>query len=266
MNPDDEQPGSTQTESEASAAPNCLGDRDRKHLGRSFDDAFNGVSALYRTQPHVRIYLVIGLVALLLSAMLHFGPLELVLLSSAILILFIAESLNTAIEATVDLAIQEEHPLAKIAKDCGAAAVLFAVSYALLVGVVLFANKPVWKVLSRQASAHFFDELTRTGVMELLALGSAVLFIIILVGKGEACNANLLKGGAVSGHAALAFFFATAVALVAQQVLVTLLAYLLALLTAQSRVDARIHSVREAILGALAGTTVCFVVFMLWPH
>jgi len=266
MSTDDEQPGSRQQDSKPPDSPNALSERDCKHLGQSFDDAFSGVSALYRTQPHVRIYLIVGLVALLLAAVLHFGSLELLLLSSAILIVFVAESLNTSIEATVDLVTKNEHPLARIAKDCGAAAVLFAVSYAVLIAIVLFANKPVWQVLSRQASAHFVGELSRTGVMELLALGSAVLFIIILVSKGEGSHGTLLKGGPVSGHAALAFFFATAVALVAQQVLVSLLAYLLALLTAQSRVDARIHSVREAVLGALAGTVVCFAVFVLWPH
>jgi diacylglycerol kinase len=60
---------------------------------------------------------------------------------------FAAEFLNTSIEAVVDLASPEIHPLAKIGKDVGAAAVLVAALAAILVGLLIL-GPPLWAKLS----------------------------------------------------------------------------------------------------------------------
>jgi diacylglycerol kinase len=60
---------------------------------------------------------------------------------------FAAEFLNTSIEAVVDLASPDHHPLAKIAKDVGAAAVLVAALAAILVGLLIL-GPPLWAKLS----------------------------------------------------------------------------------------------------------------------
>ena len=53
-------------------------------------------------------------------------------------VIIVAELLNTAIEATVDLVTEEYHPLAKVAKDCASAAVLTSVLLATIVGIYVF--------------------------------------------------------------------------------------------------------------------------------
>jgi diacylglycerol kinase len=58
-------------------------------------------------------------------------------------VVFVAEFLNTAIEAVVDLASPEIHPLAKIGKDVGAAAVLVAALAAVLIGLLIL-GPPLW--------------------------------------------------------------------------------------------------------------------------
>ena len=59
-------------------------------------------------------------------------------LSLAIALVFISEIFNTAIERTIDLATSEKHPLAKHAKDLGAAATLVAAIFAISVGLIVF--------------------------------------------------------------------------------------------------------------------------------
>ena len=60
---------------------------------------------------------------------------------------FTAEFINTAIEAVVDLASPVKHPLAKVGKDVGAAAVLVAALAAILVGLLIL-GPPLWEKLS----------------------------------------------------------------------------------------------------------------------
>ena len=76
-----------------------------------------------------------------------------------------------------------------------------------------------------------------------------------------------MQGGAVSGHAALAFAVATILALYYQKPLVALLSYGLAALVAQSRVEAQIHTAIEVTWGAALGTLVTLAVYLLIrPH
>jgi len=54
-----------------------------------------------------------------------------------IAMVWIAEFLNTALEAVVDLASPELHPLAKVGKDVGAAAVLIAAMASVIIGLLI---------------------------------------------------------------------------------------------------------------------------------
>lgn len=65
-------------------------------------------------------------------------------LVQAIFMVLITETLNTAIEKSVDLATQEQHPLAAKAKDLAAGAVLLSAVYALIVALIIFLPK-LWQ-------------------------------------------------------------------------------------------------------------------------
>jgi diacylglycerol kinase (ATP) len=75
----------------------------------------------------------------------------------------------------------------------------------------------------------------------------------------------VLKGGLVSGHSAYAFFMATTVPFVVDKVLATVIAILLASLVAQSRWEAKIHSVFELTLGAAVGSLLAIFIFLVVP-
>ncbi|GAB3071472.1 hypothetical protein GCM10027156_24460 [Salinicoccus sesuvii] len=72
------------------------------------------------------------------SAILGIERIEWVFIVSAIFMVLIAEAFNTSIEAAVDLTTSTYHPLAKAAKDAGAAAVLLSSLYAVIVALIIF--------------------------------------------------------------------------------------------------------------------------------
>lgn len=92
-----------------------------------------GVRHAWRGQPHFRFEVLAGAAAVALALWLRTGLLA-VLLASAIVL--VAELVNTAVEATVDLASPQRRPLAAAAKDAAAGAVLIAAGFAVLIGLV----------------------------------------------------------------------------------------------------------------------------------
>ncbi len=106
--------------------------------GHSFGNAFRGLSYVLRTQRNAWIHVAISVIVLALSAWLGIDPVEWAIVILTIAIVFAAEFFNTAIEAVVDLASPQRHPLAKVGKDVGAGAVLIAAIAAVFVGLLIF--------------------------------------------------------------------------------------------------------------------------------
>ncbi|KAM3091083.1 diacylglycerol kinase family protein [Phormidesmis sp. 146-35] len=103
-------------------------------LWTSFKYAWMGVSYAFQTQRNFRIHVIVGGVAIGLGVFLHLSVVELAVIGLTIGAVLAMELLNTAIESVVDLTVKQSyHDLAKIAKDCAAAAVLVSSIAALLV-------------------------------------------------------------------------------------------------------------------------------------
>jgi undecaprenol kinase len=113
---------------------------------RAFRFAFEGLAHAWRSQPHLRIHAGIGSLAVVVGAGLGLSPGEWAVLLLTITAVLVLEMLNTVVEAVVDLASPECHPLAKIAKDVAAGAVLVAALGSLLVGAALFVPR-LWRLL-----------------------------------------------------------------------------------------------------------------------
>jgi len=103
----------------------------------SFRHAFRGWWYVLRTQRNAWIHGLISLAVLAVGLWLGLPPRDWAVLILTIAMVFAAEFINTAIEAVVDLATSEHHPLAKAGKDVGAAAVLIAALAAVLVGLLI---------------------------------------------------------------------------------------------------------------------------------
>jgi diacylglycerol kinase (ATP) len=113
-------------------------DRRLGPLIASFGYAFHGIWHLLRTQRNAQIHCLVGACALALGAVLRIARWEWLALVLTIALVLAAEGVNTAIEATVDLASSTHHPLAKVAKDVGAGTVLLCAIASVVVGCIIF--------------------------------------------------------------------------------------------------------------------------------
>ena len=104
---------------------------------RSFRHAFRGWWYVLRTQRNAWIHGLVATAVFIVGLWLGLPPRDWAVLILTIAMVFAAEFINTAIEAVVDLATTEHHPLAKVGKDVGAAAVLIAALAAVLVGLLI---------------------------------------------------------------------------------------------------------------------------------
>jgi diacylglycerol kinase (ATP) len=109
----------------------------------SFRYAFNGWWYVLRTQRNAWIHAVVSLAVIAVSIWLQISRLEWAVISISITLVWTAEFLNTALEAVVDLASPQQHYLAKIGKDVGAAAVLIAAFSAVIIGLLVL-GPPLW--------------------------------------------------------------------------------------------------------------------------
>ena len=114
---------------------------------RSFGYAFRGWWHVLRTQQNAWIHAVISTAVIIVSLWLRLPARDLAVLLITIAMVWAAEFFNTAIEAVVDLASPLQHPLAKVGKDVGAAAVLIAALASIGVGLLIL-GPPLWKQVS----------------------------------------------------------------------------------------------------------------------
>ena len=109
----------------------------RKWL-RSFRFAYEGILYTLRSQKNMKFHFAASFLVFLLALYFELAKTELLFVLLAVTLILVTELINTAIEKTVDLAMPEQHPLAKIAKDVAAAAVLVASVFACIVGFIIF--------------------------------------------------------------------------------------------------------------------------------
>ncbi len=110
----------------------------------SFRHAFRGLWYVLRTQKNAWVHAVSTTIVVLLGLWLALPGRDWAVLALTIAIVWTAEVLNTSIEAVVDLASPVHHPLAKVGKDVGAAAVLIAAGTAVIVGLLIL-GPPLWE-------------------------------------------------------------------------------------------------------------------------
>jgi diacylglycerol kinase len=114
---------------------------------RSFVYAGSGLWYAIRTQRNARVHATLAICAIALGLVLHISPVEFAMIFVAITGVFVAEMFNTVAEACVDLATQEYHPLARIAKDVAAGAVLLNAMLSVVIALLVFVPH-LWPLLT----------------------------------------------------------------------------------------------------------------------
>lgn len=223
----------------------------------SLNCAIDGVLYTAHTQKHMRNHFIASIFVLILSLILRVSAVEFILLAISISFVLFAEMMNTAVEAVVDMVTTDYHPMAKAAKDVAAGSVLLSVVGAVVTGYVILSGRifPRYKELLAMVGTP----AEMAAIVSLLIVIIAVVMLKALSGKG-----SYLHGGLLSGHAAIAFSIATLVTLNTQDPITSLLTLTLAVMVSHSRLLMNIHTMREVVLGAVAGLSVTVVVTLLF--
>jgi diacylglycerol kinase (ATP) len=228
---------------------------------QSFNFAFEGIIHVLRTQRNMRIHFAIAAAVLVAALVVGVRRLELVVLLIAISFVLIAEMINSALEAGIDVATTSFDPLAKLAKDIAAGAVLIATINAVAVGYLVFVDR------IKDPSSHVLDTL-RDAPAEVTLIALVLTTILVIGAKAYTGRGRPLRGGLPSGHAAIAFAGWMAATYIlgdsTHWFLVSSLTFIMALLVAQTRIEAGIHSFLEVLSGGVLGALVTLVLFQLF--
>jgi len=223
----------------------------------AFQFAFQGLVYAARTQRNMRIHLVIGAIALFATLYLRLERVYVGLVVVAVVLVIAFELVNTAVEAVVDLMTVAHHPLAKIAKDAAAGSVLVASMGAVILGYLAF-YEGITASGARVSAA--VAGVPRNFILIALAITAIVtIFAKAYLGR----RGTPLQGGAVSVHASLAFAAATAIWLLAPNLVLAGVAYFLAFLVSQSRIEGGIHTAGEVFAGGLLGAALTLAIYLL---
>lgn len=235
-----------------------------RSLIASLNFAAAGIIHVLRTQRNMRVHFATAALVLVVSLFFGFSRMEYIVLFLTISFVIVAELFNTAIELAIDVTTNTFDPIAMIAKDVAAAAVLLAAINSLVVGYLIF-----------------FDHLARISVKTIKILVASPVYITIIslvlvlmaaiIAKMWGGKGTVFKGGMPSAHSALAFSLWTAVTFIIYfnsvpkiAAFVSSLSLLMALLVSQTRVEAGIHTVAEAAIGAVLGCVVTVLVFQVY--
>ena len=112
-----------------------------KNRIKAFYFAFSGVKFLLKDEVHARFHLVATIIVISLGFAFKVSPIEWAILLICMALVWSMEAANSAIENLTDLVTKEKHPLAKNAKDLGAAAVLLAAIFSAIIGAIIFIPK-----------------------------------------------------------------------------------------------------------------------------
>lgn len=230
-----------------------------RKLVDSFNYAINGIIHSVRTQRNMKIHFAVALMVLAACFVYNVKRTEFLAIAVSVTMVIASELFNTAIESAIDLSTNYYHPLAKIAKNAAAGAVLVTAINAILVGYIVFWDKltnATYRIIGQVKEAEPY----------IIFIAFVMVCIITIIVKAFFGEGTPLKGGMPSGHSALSFSLATTISLITEEPICIMLSYLMAIITAQSRVDSEVHSVWEVVVGAVFGTLLTIVVFKVFSR
>ncbi|AZT90431.1 phosphatase PAP2 family protein [Caldicellulosiruptor changbaiensis] len=228
----------------------------KRTLLESFDNAINGIIVAFKSQRNMKIHFLIAFLVLFFTIVFKLNKIETVIILICIGFVISAELINTAIENAIDLMAKDFEPKAKIAKDVAAGAVLVTALLALTIGYFLFYDKmklPLEITLKHIRGISF----------HVVFLSLIIVAMVIVVVKAINKRTKFMQGGMPSGHTALAFAAATAIIMLTNNLIIVSLAVFMAFLVLESRLEARIHTIWEAVVGAIIGVLVTLLIFKI---
>lgn len=229
----------------------------RGNFIRSFNYAVQGIISSITTERNMKFHYLAAIAIIILSLFFNLSRIEFMFMIFAVTFVVVMELINTAIERTIDLITQEYHPVAKLVKDISAGAVLIASLNALVIAYLLFFDRIIsfndLLLVKIKNSGHHLTFVAILLVL-ILTLGFKTLY-------KKQSGGTPFQGGAVSGHSALSFCMASSIAFISMNAFVAALAFGLAFLVAESRIEGEIHKPSETVYGAILGISIALLLF-----
>ena len=110
----------------------------KQPLFKSFGYAFEGIWTGISKERNMKIHCLAVILVTAVGTFVGLTPMEWCICLLLFGMVISLELVNTAVEAVVDLVTEERKPLAKIAKDTAAGAVLFTAIMAVIIGCIIF--------------------------------------------------------------------------------------------------------------------------------
>ncbi|ABR49170.1 diacylglycerol kinase [Alkaliphilus metalliredigens QYMF] len=228
-----------------------------RKLLESFNYAFEGIIYALKTQRNMKIHFVVSIVILIMSLFFELTRIEILILLMTISLVIIAEMINTSIESTIDLITDQYHIFAKIAKNVAAGAVLIAAINSIIVAYLLFFHRlnPYTSIVLEQV---------RQSPLHVTFITLIIVIFVTIALKAYFGRGTPLQGGMPSGHGAISFALATSITFISENMFIGTLSILMALLVCQSRIEGKIHTFFEVIMGAILGILITVIIFQVF--
>lgn len=225
----------------------------------AWKNAFEGIIYAVTTQSNIKKQLVIAVAVMLVSLFFDLNKAEFLCLMFTVVLIIVAEMINTAIETVVDLYTDLYHPKAKIAKDVGAGAVVIAAINAVIVAYFLFFEK------ISTIGLKLVDEVANSPVhLAFVAILLTVIVIVTLKAAATKNNHKFIKENFMpSGQTAVAFAGLTIIWLTTRNTVIFTIALVLALIIAINRYEHGKRSKSEIVVGACVGIMVVILIYGL---
>ncbi|MDU2565322.1 MULTISPECIES: diacylglycerol kinase [Anaerococcus] len=224
---------------------------------KGFDYAYEGLVWAINHEKNMKFHMFALAILLVASLFFNLSRVEMITLVFAVCFVLAFELINTSVEQAVNLASKGKYSsFAKASKDLAAAATFIAALNALFVAYLIFFDKFI----------DFYNSVIvrivrRPSHLAIITLSLVIVVTIFLKGVFYEGHGTAFKGGFVSGHTSIAFGIATIGMFLTTDPLIRLMLIGLALIVAESRYEANIHSMAEIIRGAILGTSMAMAIF-----
>lgn len=224
---------------------------------KGFDYAYEGLVFAINHEKNMKFHFLTCAIVLVASLFFNLSRIEMMFLVFSISSVIALELVNTALENAVDIAADGRWlSLAKSAKDVSAAATFIAALNAIFVGYMIFFDKFL----------NFYDSVIlriarRPSHLTLISISLIIILTIFFKGVFYEGHGTAFRGGFVSGHTSVAFGLGTIGFLLVDDPMLMIILAGLALIVAESRYEADIHSAKEIIRGAILGVSIALAIF-----